>query len=92
LISTSLAFVGFPISFLPSVKVALIYDLVFGESVPKEWNRIGQWKISNNVVCGSETVSIYAVDPSETNRLMDNLKDFQNQLPKIVEQSGSYTQ
>jgi len=72
------------------VKVALIYDSVFGNSVPLEWNRVGQWKISNNVVCGSETVSIYAVDPSETNRLIDNLSDFQNQLPKTVEQSGSY--
>jgi len=42
---------------------------------------VGQLKISRNVVCASDTVSFYAVDPAEKDNLIENLKIFSYRLP-----------
>jgi hypothetical protein len=51
---------------------------------------VGQWRLPDNVVAGGDTVSIYAVDESETVPLMQKLQDFSPFLPKAVRQSGRY--
>jgi len=76
------------------VKVAIVYDEWFREwgGVPKEWIRVGQWTIGSRIVCGSNSVSIYAVDPTEVDNLAQNLAAFAPELPQGVAQSGTYTE
>jgi hypothetical protein len=78
------------------VKIAILYDLWFRNkksgTIPSQWSRVGQWKIYNNLVCGSSVVSFYAVDPSEADNLIENLRAFSAYLPKSVLQCGKYTQ
>jgi predicted cobalt transporter CbtA len=75
------------------VKVAMVYDTWYTGRIgglPREWVWVGQWTISDNVVTGGDTVSIYAVEESETAPLMQKLQDFSPLLPKDVNQSGRY--
>ena len=52
-----------------NVKIAMVYDTWFSGGryckLPAEWTRVGQWTIPNNIIAGSETVSIYAIDAAE---------------------------
>lgn len=74
------------------VKVALVYDSWYTPvgGLPRDWVWVGQWALPDNVVAGGDTVSIYAVDESETTSLMQKLQDFSPLLPKEVKQSGRY--
>jgi len=75
-----------------NIKIALLYESKswFLDKIPFQWTKAGEWIISNNVVCGKDTVSFYAVDPSEENNLIANLKQFAFQLPNTIKQSGKY--
>jgi hypothetical protein len=73
-------------------RIAIVYDMWFGRVLPSEWIRVGQWQIHNSVVVGSDTVSIYAIDPSEAAPLMAHLAEFSAQLPADVLQSGPYVE
>lgn len=66
-----------------NVKIALLYHQWF-PALPSEWVKIGTWTIPNNVICGGDTVSIYAVDPSERGQLSKHLSEFSQILPKDV--------
>jgi len=74
------------------VKIAIVYEHRFEEygGMPSQWIKIGEWKISDNVVCGSDTVSFYAVDPKAEDKLIENLRSFSHQLPVDVEETGKY--
>ena len=75
------------------VKVAMVYDAWYAHDIgglPRDWVWVGQWALTDNVVAGGDTVSIYAVDESETLPLMQKLQDFSPLLPKGVKQSGRY--
>jgi predicted cobalt transporter CbtA len=75
------------------VKVAMVYDSWYAREIgglPREWVWVGQWVLPDNVVAGGDTVSIYAVDESETAPLMQKLQDFSPSLPTGVKQSGRY--
>ena len=76
------------------ITFAMVYDELFKSfgGVPSRWQKVGEWKIKNNVNCGGDTVSFYAVDPKSTNDLIKNLKDFAQSLPPDVQQMGEYTQ
>jgi len=67
------------------VKIAIVYDDWFESNeiggIPPQWVKVGQLKISRNVVCASSTVSFYAVDPAEKDNLIENLKIFSYRLP-----------
>lgn len=71
------------------VKIAIIYENWFS-SLPQTWIKVGEWTISDNVAVGGRTVSFFAVDENETERLIANLKAFSKELPKDVVQSGKY--
>lgn len=77
------------------VRIAIVYDHWFETEgiggIPSQWTKVGEWKISNNVVCGGDTVSFYAVDSSEIDNLIRNLRAFSSYLPKDVVQTGRYT-
>lgn len=71
------------------VKIAIIYDHWYESlgGVPPGWIKAGYWRIRNNVVCGGQAVSFYAVDPGERQRLTASLRRFGVHLPRTVEQA-----
>lgn len=73
------------------VKIAIVYENWFA-SLPKEWVKVGQWTVSDNVVLGGETVSFFAVGVNRAGSLIANLKEFAPYLPKDVVQSGVYAE
>ena len=74
------------------VRVAIVYDHWFAGygGIPSQWIKVGEWKISNNLVCAGDTVFFYAVNPEEESKLIENLRIFSPQLPKDIKQSGKY--
>jgi len=70
------------------VQIALVYDSWF--QIPGEWIKVGEWQIRDNVVCGDDTVSFYAVDPRAVADLIGNLRAFTYSLPGEVIQRGDY--
>lgn len=83
---------SFDVEFLSQItkshqtKIAILYDYWFDPygGLPSEWIKVGEWTIQNNVVCGGETVSFYAVDTFEKSPLINNLKEYSKKLPKDV--------
>ena len=67
-------------------QIALVYDSWF--QIPVEWIKVGEWQIIDNVVCGDDTVSFYAVDPRVAAGLIENLHAFGPRLPGNVIQRG----
>jgi hypothetical protein len=74
-------------------RIAIVYDYWYAGEVgglPPEWVRVGRWTVRNNVILGGDTVSFYALDPSEVSHLIQCLREFSPRLPRDVIQSGSY--
>jgi len=73
-------------------QIAIIYEDWYGRSVgiPPDWVRVGSWSIGSNVVEGGDTVSFFALHPSEVGPLIEHLRAFSNQLPTTVHQQGAY--
>ena len=65
-----------------STRLALIYDSWFNNGLEKYWTKVATWTIRNNVVCGDDTVSFYAVDPAYAADLKKNLQAYR--LPSTV--------
>jgi hypothetical protein len=68
------------------IKIAMLYEHWFAPygGLPPEWIKVGEWTIQNNVVCGGNTVSFFAVDPSEKELLTQHLLEFSSKLPADV--------
>ena len=64
--------------------IAVIYDSWFDPGLLARWKKVATWKIPNNVICGSDTVSFYAVDPAYEATLKKNLALYQPSLPRDV--------
>jgi hypothetical protein len=72
---------------------AIVYDAMLQtiSGSPQQWKRMGQWEITNNVICASNKVSLYAISPISEEKLKQNLKQFAAKLPSDIKQSGDYT-
>jgi hypothetical protein len=74
-------------------KIAVVYDQfirmadVEGDR-PRQWEKVGQWRIPHNVVCASNTVSIFSLDKTETINLINNLYEFRLQLAAEKKEFG----
>ncbi|MBS1659468.1 MAG: hypothetical protein JST68_00310 [Bacteroidetes bacterium] len=66
------------------VKVAVVFDSWFDEALLGKWTRVGNWKIPDNVICGDDNVTFYALDAADAPELRDKLKAFGGQLPAGV--------
>lgn len=66
--------------------IAIIYERWYARTggLPTGWHKIGEWQIQDNVICGDDTVSFYALSHDETDRLAARLKEFAAQLPRRV--------
>jgi len=65
------------------VKLAMIYDSWFTDSLTSKWKKVSTWQIQNNVICGDDVVSFYSLNDS-TGLLYNNLKQYQPNLPSSV--------
>jgi hypothetical protein len=74
-----------------NVQVVVIYNSWFNGLIPDGWIEIGRWKISDNVVCGSDEISFYASDNAQQEYLTRALVNFSRVLPSTISQSGIYT-
>ncbi len=80
------------------IKIAIVHARLFEHGtlayggVPPRWIKVGQWTILDNIACDDDTVSFFAVDPSEEGRLIAHLKQFASELPSDVVQRGRYTE
>ena len=67
-----------------ATELAIIYDVWFSDSLTSKWQKVATWQISNNVICGDDVVSFYAIDSASRSRLSQNLREFEPQLPRTV--------
>lgn len=72
------------------VEIVIVYNSWFLGHLPSEWEELGRWKISNNVVCGSDTVSFYVPNSLWRTSASNNLRAFSSKLPTSIQQSGRY--
>lgn len=70
------------------VSIAIAYEVWLEFSgmrgYEREWKKVGAWKIRDDIVCGSNVVTFFAVEPSEEQRLTANLRAFSKTLPADV--------
>lgn len=68
------------------IKIAVLYHHWYDDfgGLPPEWTKVAEWSITDNVVCGDDTVTFYAVDPTAKKDLAFNLKQFSLTLPSDV--------
>jgi hypothetical protein len=64
-------------------SIALIYDSWFPD-ISEGWIKGGEWIIPDNVICGDAKLSIYAADPSEAEKLKENLRKFSPTMPEGI--------
>ena len=72
------------------VAIIMIYKSWFPGQIPPQWIEVGDWQIADNVVCGDDTVTFFVPDPAMEQEAVANLKEFANDLPVTVKQSGKY--
>jgi hypothetical protein len=76
-------------------RIAIVYTEWFDNpeigGIPPEWSQVGEWRISNRIVAGGDTVTFYAVDPAARDDLIASLQAFSDRLPREVIQEGAYT-
>jgi hypothetical protein len=72
--------------------IVVIYDSWFEKygGLPKSWYNSGNWRIPDNITCGSDNITFYATDSLNRLLLSKNLFDFQKELPHEVEQRGEF--
>jgi hypothetical protein len=68
-----------------NTKLAIVYDSWIGQSLPPGWKKVAAWRIPDNVVCGDDLVSFYAVDTSAAPQLKKNLQEYRASLPADVQ-------
>ena len=73
-----------------NAQIAIVYDEwleVYG-GAPPQWRWVGEWRIRDNLICASDRVQFYAVNPSEAVNLAANLERFSSSLPPGVTGRG----
>ncbi len=73
-----------------NAQIAIVYDEWLDEygGAPPQWTWLGEWRIPDNVICGSDRVQFYAVNPAEADNLSRNLEAFSTRLPPGVTEKG----
>lgn len=70
------------------VSLAVAYELWLQlggmPGFQQKWKLAGRWKIPDNIVCGSDIVSFFSVDPSGEQQLKEDLGKFSRTLPRDV--------
>ena len=53
-------------------------------NIPEDWVEVSRWKISQNMVCWRDTVSLYVINPDVGEKLVENIRAFCSSLPEEV--------
>lgn len=76
------------------VRVAVVYDVWLtggmAGGVPRQWAKVGCWRIRDNIASACDSVTFFACRPEEQVRLKDCLRQFSASLPRAVVQTGAY--
>ena len=64
------------------MEYAIIYD--YPDRIPASWEKIGEWTISNNVVCENATVALYVIDKEKKAELAEAFRKHSSALPEDV--------
>ena len=67
-----------------NTNVAMVYDSWINNGVLLKWEKVATWKIENNVICGDDTVSFYALDNISKELVKNNLLEYQKTLPSDI--------
>ncbi|HPC84022.1 MAG TPA: hypothetical protein P5234_11510 [Thermoanaerobaculaceae bacterium] len=67
------------------VEAALVYEGALGGKTPPGWHRVGAWRLGRNVVCGDDTVLVFAVRPGSEAALRAAFAQFARTLPAGVQ-------
>jgi hypothetical protein len=68
-----------------NVKVVMVYDEWFDKALLQRWTKVATWTIHNNVICGGDTVSFYAVNQADRSLLEQQLRAYASSLPQGVD-------
>ena len=73
-----------------NAQIAIVYDEWLDEygGAPPQWIWLGEWRIPDNVICRSDRVQFYAVNPAEADNLRSHLEEFATRLPPGVTEKG----
>ena len=66
-------------------ELAILYEGIHDFDLPKEWIKIGSWKIKNNVICWKDEVFFYVINSANENKFRKDFKEFSKQLPYDIE-------
>lgn len=66
-------------------RTAVLYEKWFNDSMRDRWTKVATWRIPNNVICGDDSVSFFAIRSTDAPALKGNLQAFEKQLPAGVE-------
>lgn len=64
---------------------AVFYEKWFNDSMRNRWTKVATWRIANNVICGDDSVSFFAIRSADAPVLKGHLQSFEKQLPAGVE-------
>ena len=64
-------------------EIAILYSQWF-RIMPDNFIKVGEWTISDNMVCGSSMVSFYAIGSENKRKLKASLEDFNQYIDKDV--------
>jgi len=67
-----------------NTRLALVYETWFDKPLLDRWTKVATWQMPNNVICGYDVVTFYAIDVRDKGSLTDNLKAFQSSLPREI--------
>ena len=67
-----------------AIRLAILYEGRYEWLFPAGWTRAGEWRISNNIVCGNERVAFFAPEPVSARKLAEQLREFAPELPAGV--------
>lgn len=73
-----------------NTSVAIVFDAWFDKygGIPSNWLLAGKWTIPNNITCGADSVTFFAMDSINFIKLQKNLKTYSKELPQQVKQKG----
>lgn len=69
-----------------NTEIAVLYRdwFVGATALPGEWILVEEWVIRDNIICGSDTLSFFALSPSSADTLRARLRRFRPALPPRV--------
>jgi hypothetical protein len=73
-----------------NTSIAIVFESWFERygGIPSNWLMAGKWTIPNNITCGADSITFYAIDSINYLKLTSSLKMFSKELPLQVKQKG----